>query len=496
MALSLILVLLIGAVLPFAFAPLGIYTLAFIVPTLLLYHWQKSTPFQAFIKGGVFGLGFYSVGVSWVYISIHTYGNASTLVAALITFAMIAVLSFGPAAQGYLLMRFFGKQSPVKLYLGAFPATWVIWEYLRSLPFNGFPWLFLGYSQLTTPLRGLAPIFGVYGVSLAVAFICGCLLLITTRQSLKIKLNALLAFLAIVAISWGLSLIDWTKSKGQALTVSLVQANIGQSLKWQPEQFTHIVQTYESLTDPYWQNSRLIVWPEAALPAFPDQIPQIITGLQETSAKNNTTLLLGILLGDPYQKYFNGILLLGADQGEYRKRHLVPFGEYMPLKSVFSFLIHYWNIPMSDFTAGANHQNSLKIGNLNLAAFICYEIAYPLLVLKYTQGSDLIVNISDDSWFGQSMASFQQMQMAQMRALETGRYVLSAANTGVTGIINPQGKIISALPSHQVGVLHATVNAMQGQTPLMQTNYYPVLAIIICLLLFGSGIFSKKLGKK
>lgn len=491
MFLSLILVFLLGAILPFAFAPVGVYTLAFIVPTLLLYFWRKSTPAQAFIQGGLFGLGFYGVGVSWVFISIHTYGNASIAASAFITFAMIAVLALGPATQGYILMRVFGRQTPVRLYLAAFPATWVIWEWLRSLPMNGFPWLYLGYSQLTTPLRGFAPLIGIYGVSLVVAFMCGCLLLIATKQTLTTKWLALFLFLTMIGAGWGLSNRHWTQQSGEKMNVALVQANISQTMKWQPEQFNQIVRTYELLSQPYWEKSRLIIWPEASLPAFPAQIPEILEKFTKTSLDHQSTLLLGILLGRPDQKYYNGILLLGSDQGQYQKRHLVPFGEYTPLSSIFSFLIHYWKIPMSNFSAGAENQNSLKIGKVNLAAFICYEIAYPFQVLNYSQESGFIVNISDDSWFGKSMASFQQMQMAQFRALETGRYVLSAANTGVTGVIDSLGVISSVLPPYQSGVLYASVPMMQGKTPLMRMHYYPVLISIILLLLFGAGFLPK-----
>lgn len=469
MLLSLLLVFFMGAILPFAFAPLDIYPFAFIVPAVLLSQWQKSTPGQAFLKGGLFGLGFYGVGVSWVYISIHTYGNASTAVAGLITLALVTVLSLGPATQGYLLVRLFGKKSPSLFCLVGFPITWVIWEWLRSLPLNGFPWLYLGYSQLATPLRGFAPIVGVYGVSLAVATICGALVLVSSRLYPGAKIRALCILLAILAGGWWLTGKQWTKPAGPPLTVTLVQANISQSLKWQPGEFNHIVQTYQTLTEPHWGASRLIIWPEAALPAFPEQIPEILQQLDHTAASRHSTLLLGVLLGDlRIKQYFNGALLLGADHGEYRKRQLVPFGEYTPLASVFSFLIHYWQIPMSDFTAGSARQPVLSAAGVKITPLICYEIAYPLQVLKYSVGSELIVNISDDSWFGRSMASAQQAEMAQLRALETGRFVLLVANTGITGIINPVGEFIAILPAHQAAVLNGAVTPMQGKTPLMR----------------------------
>ncbi len=481
---GLLIVFLMGVILPFAFAPFSLYIIAFIAPAVLLYQWQKSTPRLALLKGGLFGLGFYGVGVSWVYISIHTYGNASPFVAGLITLAMILVLSLGPATQGYVLIRLFGQKKPLSLCLAAFPVTWVTWEWLRSLPFNGFPWLYLGYSQLDTYLAGWGPVAGVYGVSLAVAIICGCLVIITSRHFLKTKFLALAIFLVILASGWFLKGREWSHPAGPSIPVALVQANISQSLKWKPDEFTRIVETYKNMSKDYWHNSRLIIWPEAAIPAFPQQVPALIEELNQTAAENKSTLLMGILLGDPVNKpYFNGIMLLGADPGEYRKRHLVPFGEYTPLASVFSFLINYWQIPMSDFSAGAKQQNLLTVDGVKIAPFICYEIAYPLEVLKYAQQSELMINISDDSWFGESMASAQQAEMGRFRALEMGRYLILAANTGITGIIDPFGQFTQVLLPHQPGTLHGNVIPFTGKTPLMTWNYYPLLGIIFILLI-------------
>ena len=493
--LSLLLVFLMGAILPLAFAPFSVYTLALISPAILLYQWLKSTPRMAFFKGGLFGLGFFGVGISWVYISIHTYGNASVFVAGLITLAMVLFLSLWPAIQGYLLMRLFGQRHPLIICLAGFPATWVILEWLRALPLNGFPWLYLGYSQINTPLRGFAPVIGAFGVSLAVTLICGSLVLMSTRQTLRTKIYGLVVLVLVIAIGWMLTGKNWTKQAAPPLSVSLVQANIGQSIKWQAGEFDHIVQTYQTLSKPLWGKSRLIVWPEAALPAFPEQIPTLLDQLNQTATDQKSTLLLGILLGNISQKrYFNGIMLLGADHGEYRKRHLVPFGEYTPLKSVFAFLINYWQIPMSDFTAGANQQQPLTVAGLSIAPFICYEIAYPLQVLKYSQNSNFIVNISDDSWFGKSMASAQQAEMARMRALETGRFILLGANTGITAIVDARGEVTSALPAHQQAVLNGSIIPMKGQTPLMRWNYFPLLIIIILMLGISCvGFFRKDL---
>ncbi len=265
---SYLLIFCMGLILPFAFAPLSIFTLAFIAPAVVLYEWQKSTPRQAFVKGLIFGLGFFGVGVSWVYISIHTFGNASGLISTFITLAMVSFLALFPAVQGYILIRFFANKNPLALCLAAFPVTWVLFEWLRSLPLNGFPWLFLGYSQITTPLRGFAPLMGVYGVSLVVAVLCGCFVLMCTRQTLRTKLLALGILIILIFAGWQLSHIKWTKRTGKPLSVTLVQANIAQSIKWQPGRFGTILETYQKLTESQWEKSRLIVWPEAALPAF------------------------------------------------------------------------------------------------------------------------------------------------------------------------------------------------------------------------------------
>lgn len=483
--LSIFIVLLLGVVLPFAFAPLDIYTLAFIAPAVLLFFWKKSSPKLAFFQGLMFGLGLFGVGTSWVYISIHQFGGASPWISALITLAMVAFMAFFYAVQGYVLVRFFGKKNPVAFCLLAFPATWVISEWGRSLPLNGFPWLYLGYSQADTWLRGFGPYFGVYGISFAVAVISGCLVLIGIRRNpLREKVWGLLVLIFTLLIGWLLIKPTWTKPLTGPIQVSLVQANIAQSLKWQPGELAKIFQTYETLTQPLWGN-RLVIWPEAALPAFAYQVTPALDALNKEAEEHQSTLLVGVLLGHPESKYYNGLLLLGKDQGSYRKRHLVPFGEYIPLPQVFSFLLNYWKIPMSSFSAGAQKQNDLKIAGYKIAPFICYEIGYPSEVINFIQDKAVIVNISDDSWFGKSMASAQQMEMARMRALETGRFALLAGNTGVTAIIDPSGHIVASLPLHQQAVLTNKFNMMGGQTPLMWWRYYPLMGLLLIALLIS-----------
>ncbi len=478
-------VFLMGVILPFAFAPVDVYTLAFIAPAVVLYFWRKSSPGSAFWQGFLFGLGLFGIGASWVYISIHQFGGASPWISALITFAMIAVLSLFYAVQGYILVRVFGQRNPVAFCLLAFPATWIIAEWGRSLLLNGFPWLYLGYSQADTWLRGFAPYFGVYGVSFAVAVISGCLVLIGVRRnSGREKVWGVSILILTGLMGWLLIKPTWTKPISNAMRVSLVQANVAQSLKWQPEALINIIKTYQTLTQPIWQNG-LIIWPEAAMPAFAYQVEPALDSLNQQAAENHSTLLLGVLLGNPTGQYYNGLILLGQDRGSYRKRHLVPFGEYIPLPKAFSFLLHYWNIPMSSFSAGKNKQDNLLVSGYSIAPFICYEIAYPSEVLRYLDNKSVIINISDDSWFGKSMASAQQMEMARMRSIETGRFALLAGNTGVTAIINPAGKVIASLPLHVQAVLTGEFKMMTGKTPLMHWHYYPLIGLTIIALVIA-----------
>ena len=239
--------------------------------------------------------------------------------------------------------------------------------------------------------------------------------------------------------------------------------------------------------------SKLIVWPEAAVPTYPENTEFFYKEMDQLAKQHGTYLIIGSPLYDPQTKqFYNGLRMIGDGQGVYYKRHLVPFGEYTPLKSVFNPLMKKLNIPMSDFASGPKEQHPLSIGKINIAAFICYEIAFSREVLHYSKGTQLLINISDDSWFGRSIALNQQLQMAQFRALETGRPILSTTNTGITAIINPSGNIIQSLPIDQRQSLSGKVTPMKGETPLMHWNYYPVIGFIILLLIIGSAVSSKK----
>lgn len=474
-----------GGILPLAFAPVHWFLIAAISPAILLFIFQHSTPKQACWRGWCFGLGQFGVGASWVYVSIHHFGNANAILAGLITLAFIVYLSLFPAAVGYFFRLIFYRNRCVLTSLLGFPALWVLSEWLRSWLFTGFPWLFLGDSQVNTWLRGFAPLIGVYGVSLLITFLSGCLVLLFFYKNWRIKIMCIIFVIASVSGGALLSTIHWTTPAGHSLQVSLVQGNISQDIKWSPQHLLHIMQIYKTETEKHFA-SNLIVWPESAIPDYPQQIAFYFQLMDQEAKQHHVAIITGVpIYNADTQQSFNGMMILGDGHGTYLKRQLVPFGEYIPLKPFYGHFMRYFNIPMSDLSRGPQQQPAMIAGNIPLATFVCYEIAYPQLVLHSMSDKQYSVVVSDDSWFGKSLASAQQLQMAQMRALETGRYILYSTNTGITAIINPQGNIQQTVAPQTQTVLTGKITPMTGKTPLMWWNYFPVLILVIFFLLIS-----------
>ncbi len=480
------LALLAGALLPLAFAPINFYALAFFMPAVLLYLWLHAMPARAFWLGLIFGIGFFGVGSSWVYVSIHNFGNANVFLAGFMTALLILLMSLYPAVQGYLMRKLWRTKSVTLICLCVFPATSVLLEYIRSFLFDGFPFLFLGYSQTSTLLNGFAPILGVYGLSLIVTLISGALVVLTCRSvNRSAKITSVVVIFACLALGMGFHNHRWTQPDSRPIQMSLVQGNIPQQMKWDPKALNTILQRYNTLTQAHWPSS-IIVWPEAAIPFFPEQLPDFFEDLATQAAQHNTTLITGVPLTDrSNQKYYNGLILLGDDEGHYRKRHLVPFGEFIPLESVFGTLMQKLNVPMTNLSPGPAEQPTLTIHGIPVAFFICYETAFPLETLHAMQDKQFGINIVDDAWFGHSFAAAQQIQMTQMRALETGRPIAVTANTGITALINPVGQITQHLPIDTTAVLTGAITPMVGNTPLMRSNYYPVAILVVILLLLS-----------
>jgi len=477
--------LLLGVLLTFAFAPYDIFPLAAIAPAGLIALWLGASPKRAFWRGFLFGVGLFGAGVYWVFISIHVIGEVPTLLSGFITAGMVAILALYPALVGYTVNHYFPRDTTTKLVC-AYPAIWVLSEWFRSFLFTGFPWLFLGYSQTSSPLKGFAAIFSVYGVSLAIMLTSALIVNSVIRYKDKDYRSFYFSLFAVMTIwiAGGLlSLIQWTRPEGKPVSVALVQGNIEQSIKWSPEHLQLSIDTYTQLTEPLWGKENIIIWPEAAIPLPLPNATSLINDLDGKAKSSDTALIMGIPMRAPQTDgYWNTIVTLGKDKNVYIKRHLVPFGEYTPFYNLFSTTFNFLNIPLSNTIPGKFEQSTLNIGKVKILASICYEIAFPSLIRSKDKTVSMLLSVTNDAWFGKSNAQAQHLQMAQMRALEFARPVLFVGNDGITAIIGPDGMIQSAAPQREAFVLTGTVQPMYGLTPWMRNGTDPVLFIVICLL--------------
>ncbi|MCP3680037.1 MAG: apolipoprotein N-acyltransferase [Gammaproteobacteria bacterium] len=466
-----LLCLIAGAILPFAFAPFHLFWLAPLPPAVLLWSWLRSSSIKAAAwYGFLFSLTFFAVGVSWLYVSIHNYGGANVAVAGIISGGFILLLTLCFILQGIVLQRLFRRDSQVKRLI-AFPLSWVVAEWLRGWLFSGFPWLYLGFSQTPpSPLAGYAPIIGIYGLSFIITFTAALLYNIVSCRGKWRYLN-LLAFAAVWLIGAALMPINWTTRVERPLTVTLVQANIPQYVKWQPQQMMDTLKIYHQLTQNSWNT--LVIWPEGAIPLPRDEAEGYLHFLKQAAESHQATLISGIPEAAIKQpgKYYNTVIALGNGHGDYAKRHLVPFGEYIPAH--LQPLVKWFEFPMSNFVAGQRQQPLLIAHHVTIAPFICYEIAYSSLLLDALPKAELLINLSDDGWFGHSFAAAQQLQMARMRALQSGRYLLTATNNEMTAIIDPKGNIVKQLPTFKRTVLTGTVYPMRGATPWVMLLKWP-----------------------
>ncbi|MBI3574969.1 MAG: apolipoprotein N-acyltransferase [Gammaproteobacteria bacterium] len=469
-----------GALLPLAFAPFDLFPLAFLLPALLFLLWLDVTPTRAAWRGFLFGLGMFGVGVSWVYVSLHDFGHMPAPLAALATALLVAGLALYPALLGFVQARWCNRQRPTHALL-VLPALWVLFEWIRSWFLTGFPWLNLGYSQSDTWLAGYAPWLGVYGVSLVVAIASG-LLARSLRAPEKFPRRYLPVLLAIFLGGWLAGKIEWTEPAGAPLPVALVQGNVPLELKWQPAYRDTILERYRALSEQAG-DARLIVWPEAAIPARLDEIdPDYLADLRQ----RNADFLIGVIERDNVTRsYYNSVMALGRDAGIYRKQHLVPFGEFLPFPALFRRLLDSLHIPMSDFSTGAADQPPLTAAGQKIGVSVCYEDAFGEEIIRALPAATLLVNVSEDAWFGDSLAPHQRIQIARLRALESGRPMLRAANTGPSVVIRHDGEVIARAPQFEEYVLRAAVEPRQGATPYSRWGNNPVVWLLGGLLAAG-----------
>ncbi len=487
--------LLAGCLLPLAFAPFNFSLLAVVCLATFFYFIRDSSPARAFILGGLFGLGQFGVGVPWIYISIHDFGGTPFFPSILITCLFILLMSIFPALVGYCSALWQKRWGTQKINAWAplmiMSILWVLAEWTRGWFLTGFPWLLLGYTQLDTWLGGIAPIGGVYAVSWVIALLAALsvAVLLSFRDenySRKVITPALSLVFLLLLLCKALSTVSWTHSQQNPITVSLVQGNISQELKWLPTMKWPTIERYFDLSEEKGQKSDLIIWPETAMPVLYSEIEDLLTWYQSKVLKNNPALLLGApMIDHKTGQLYNGMALLTEEKKQvYYKRHLVPFGEFLPFRGLLSWTAQWFPLPEDDFDSGSEHQVALDMGRYRLALSICYEDAFGNEMLNAAKSSHLLVNVSNDAWFGDSIAADQHLQMARMRALEFGRPMLRATNTGISALIDKKGQISDQAEPHTIAVLSGDVYPADGLTPYMRWGNSAILILLFFMLIY------------
>lgn len=487
LAFKMLLALLAGAVFPFALAPYGIIPLAIISPAVLYaLLWQSSTR-HAFFLGEAYGIGLWCVGAFWLYTSIHVYGDTHMVLA----LGMILFVGVGMGLfHGLLALCFRRFFSFMPL---SFAALWVLQEWIKTWLFTGFPWLFVGYAYTETFVDAYAPMLGIYAISFVGVCVAACLVEVASKRWFW-----LLPATVLLVVAAATQHIQWTqKAPKKPLTVTLIQGNIPQDMKWLTSYRFKTLQIYYELSLPFWGKSDVVVWPESAIPMFQTEAWPFMAEIVRIAKKHNTSWVTGVPYADEakydkrihdYAPFYNSIIALGADaKGIYHKQRLVPFGEYIPFEGKLKWVLPNLarNQDIMSFSEGKQGQKPLNVKGAKLSSAICYEVAYPDITRRNAVNSNFMITLSNDAWFGTSAGPLQHLQMVQMRAREVGRWFIRATNTGATAFIDERGRMVAMSERFKRNTLTHQLPAFSGSTPYMRVGNLPVLLFCALLLLLS-----------
>ncbi len=474
-----------GCTMPLGFAPFGWSLLAplFLLP--LLFVCLTVSPRDAAAHAFWFGFGMFLAGTYWIYISVHIFGNADLWIALFLMVGLSLIMAALIAIAGWLISRF-SHGEPLLLLIVA-PAAWVFIEWLRGWILTGFPWLALGYGQIDTPLAGWAPVLGVYGVSFMLMLSLSAVVAAILGTG-----RARLLATATVVLPWVfgavVSAVDWTEASGEPMRVSIVQAGVSQDKKWDRSQLRPIMEFYRSSTLSV-ADSEIVVWPEVAIPSVDDRVGHYLDLVESEARQNGQSVVFGILERS-YERsaeglIYNSVFIVGGERRQaYRKRHLVPFGEYFPEPDSVRQWMKMQNLPHSDLSAGDAVQPLLVASNgARLAVAICYEDAYAAEQLYAFPEATLLINVSNDAWFGDSIAPHQHLEIARMRALEVGRYAVRSTNTGISAFIDARGKLLQTGRQFEAELMTTDVEPRTGMTPYASTGNWSIISL--CLVILG-----------
>jgi len=465
-----------GAVATLAFAPFGWWPVALVSVAGLVALWNRCrSRKEAASIGFAFGFAWFQAGTYWLYICLVGNGGVPMSIALVLMLGLTLLMGSYTAVLGALVYPVLRSQTSTWAKVVLIVCGWVLTEYFRAWFLSGFPWLALGYSGLDTPFQGYAPVVGVYGLS---ALMAGLAVPVGLLGGNVLRAPAWWVSAAvIVALGLALQTIHWTTVSGERLSVGLVQGAIPQDEKWQEGREAEITGRYIGLTEQALGQD-LIVWPESSLPFLYQDAERLLTALNAMAQLKHSTLVLGLIHAKDGH-YFNGIAVIGDPVQWYDKRHLVPFGEYFPVPSWVRQWMRLAQLPYTDFTAGSDPPSLLRAKGQVLGGSVCYEDAFNQEQLAFLSDATLLVNVTNDTWFGDSTAPHQHLQISRMRALEAGRYLMRVANSGVSAVIGPDGKIEARSPQFEPYVLRASVVPMTGLTPFARMGNTPIILVLL-----------------
>jgi len=482
---SQLLLFLFGALTTLTFAPFGLY---FLMPALMLpvmFVWIFTPPRASAKLTFWYGTGLFLSGTYWLYISIHVFGQAPLWVAMLIMFGLVLIMSAYCAAAGWIVSRLAEGSAKRLMFVG--PAAWVTIEWLRGWLMSGFPWLAAGYSQIDSTLAGWVPLLGIYGTSLVTVLSSAALL-----AALIEKGRTRWLYVGVVILPWvvgaALQPIQWTEATDGSLRTTIVQGGISQDQKWLDDQFEPTLELYRNALLEHY-DSDLVIWPEVAIPSTIDQVEPFVRVLQANIREQPKTLIFGIMERDfELREIYNSVVMLD-DQGRqiYRKRHLVPFGEYFPVPDFVRQWMRLMSLPTSDMSAGSDDQTLFEtLSGDKMAVAICYEDAFGAEQLYALPEASVLLNVSNDAWFGDSIAPHQHLEIARMRALEAGRFVVRATNNGVSAFIGPKGELLATAPQFEYATMTMDIVPHTGATPYVRTGNWPLITLLLGVLAWFS----------
>ncbi|KAE9538275.1 apolipoprotein N-acyltransferase [Ursidibacter maritimus] len=480
-----------GGIGTLAYSPFDYWVVAFLSAIGLIWVATLAEKRTALIATFLWAVSYFAIGVNWVHVSMLQFGGVPEIVSYLAVLLLACYLAIYPLLFSYLLQRF-QWHSPWII-----ASVFTFAEYFRGIVFTGFPWLQFGYTQIDSPFWGIAPLFGVEGLTFFVMLISGYIVWIFRKfakdHQYPTACTAKLVMILLIAFTTKFfSFIEIDKQK-EPTTISLVQGNIEQKMKWDPAHFDFTVQTYSRLIQPLLGKSDIIVLPESAIPALEHQIEPLLTQLDQVAQMKQSEIIIGTLY-QSQQGLFNSAVVLGNPKepyslyksARYNKHHLVPFGEYVPFGQLLDWMREVFILPIN-LSQGDFVQAPLLVAQQRFNMAICYEIIFGHQVQQNQKmhNADYLLTISNDAWFGESQGPWQHFQMTRMRALELGKPLIRATNTGITAFVDHLGKVIAQLPQFEATTLTMKISATKGETLFARLGHWSIFIISGLCLLFG-----------